>query len=122
MPTSVYRRRSVADAIHNPVVVFCRSERLPTPELEYRFHPTRRWRFDYAWPEQKVALEQEGGVWSGGRHTSGAGFMKDCEKYNTATVMGWRIIRGTPSQVRSLSVITYLLPLLKGTDVAPHQP
>jgi very-short-patch-repair endonuclease len=62
-------------------------------ELEYRFHPVRRWRFDMAFPEPKVAVEIEGGVWTGGRHVRGKGFRKDCEKYNTAAAMGWRVLR-----------------------------
>lgn len=69
------------------------------PLTEHRFHPTRRWRFDYAWPEQMVALEVEGGVWVGGRHTSGAGFVKDMEKYNEAACLGWRIIRCQPREL-----------------------
>lgn len=77
----------------------CRAEKLPQPVPEYKFHPTRKWRFDYAWPEQKIALEIEGGVWTGGRHTSGSGFMKDIEKYNTATVMGWRVLRTVPGEL-----------------------
>lgn len=55
---------------------------------EYRFHPTRRWRFDYAIPAHHIAIEVEGGVWTGGRHTSPKGFLGDIEKYNTATHMG----------------------------------
>jgi hypothetical protein len=93
-------------------MVWCQANNWPMPVREHRFHPVRKWRFDYAWPEHLVALEQEGGVFQGGRHTSGAGFLKDAEKYNTATMMGWRIIRGTPSQVRSLFVLRYLAPLL----------
>jgi len=60
---------------------------------EYRFHEVRRWRFDFAWPDALVALEIEGGVWSGGRHTNPKGFIADCEKYNTALSMGWSVIR-----------------------------
>jgi len=56
---------------------------------EYRFHPTRKWRFDFASPLLKVAVEIEGR----GRHQSIAGFRADCEKYNTATSMGWRVYR-----------------------------
>jgi hypothetical protein len=62
---------------------------------EHRFHPTRRWRFDFAWPLISVALEVEGAVWVGGRHTRGSGFLGDMTKYNTATLMGWRVLRTT---------------------------
>ena len=57
---------------------------LPEPVREFKFHPTRRWRFDFAWPDHKVAAEVEGGTWTGGRHTRGSGFEKDCHKYNAA--------------------------------------
>jgi len=66
---------------------------------EYRFHARRRWRFDYAWPEQMLALEIEGGVWSGGRHVRGKGFLGDMEKYNAAALAGWRVLRVTPGQL-----------------------
>ena len=52
---------------------------------EYRFHKTRKWRFDYALPSFKIALEVEGGVWSQGRHTRPKGFLGDIDKYNMAT-------------------------------------
>lgn len=67
--------------------------------MEYKFHPHRKWMFDFAWPEYKVALEVEGGVFIQGRHTRGAGFMKDMEKYNAAALLGWRLIRITPSML-----------------------
>lgn len=63
------------------------------PKEEHHFHPTRRWRFDFAWPQRKVAVEIEGGVWTRGRHTRGAGFIADCEKYNEAARLGWRVFR-----------------------------
>lgn len=78
------------------------------PLTEHRFHVTRRWRFDYAWPEHQLALEVEGGVWVGGRHTSGAGFVKDMEKYNEAACMGWRIIRCQPRQLCTMQTVETL--------------
>lgn len=63
---------------------------------EYRFHGNRKWRFDYAVPAARVAVEVEGGVFTGGRHTTGAGFTADLEKYNTAESMGWHVLRITP--------------------------
>lgn len=60
---------------------------------EHRFFPERKWRFDIAWLPEKLAVEVEGGVWTGGRHTRGSGFVKDCEKYNAAALEGWRVLR-----------------------------
>ncbi len=70
---------------------------------EYKFHPTRRWRFDFAFPEKMFAVEIEGGVWLGskGGHTSGRGYMKDMEKYSEAAILGWKVLRFTPQQVKT---------------------
>jgi very-short-patch-repair endonuclease len=62
---------------------------------EVRFHPTRRWRFDWASWELMLAVEWEGGTFVGGRHTSGTGYEKDLEKYNAAALMGWTVLRFT---------------------------
>lgn len=78
-----------------------RAYKLPAPTREFRFDPVRRWRFDFSWPEKKVALEIEGGVWTGGRHTRGKGFISDCEKYNAATLAGWRVFRVVNEHIRS---------------------
>jgi hypothetical protein len=67
---------------------------------EHAFCEGRKWRFDIATPD-RVAIEIEGGAWSRGRHTRGKGFIADMEKYNTATMMGWRVLRCTPEQVLS---------------------
>lgn len=78
------------------------------PQVEYMFHPTRKWRMDYAWPEQKIALEVEGGIFIQGRHSRGAGMKADFEKYNEAAVMGWRIIKCTPSDLCKSKTILML--------------
>ena len=81
---------------------------LPEPEREYRFHPTRKWRFDFAWPEIKVAVEIEGSVWAQGRHTRGSGYLGDIEKYNEATALGWRVYRVPAHDVESGAGIYYV--------------
>lgn len=60
----------------------------PTPEEEYRFHPSRKWRFDRAWPDKKVALEVEGKG-----HAKWNRYHSDIEKYNEAARLGWTVIR-----------------------------
>ena len=69
---------------------------------EVLFCKGRKFRFDFAILDKKIAIEIEGGVWSGGRHTRGAGYSKDMEKYNLATLNGWRLLRYTPDQLNSL--------------------
>ena len=78
------------------------------PVTEHRFDAVRRWRMDYAWPDLKIALEVEGGIWSRGRHTRGAGFLKDCEKYNEAAIAGWTVLRTTPSALCSAETISMI--------------
>lgn len=76
------------------------SERgLPCPDPEHRFHHTRKWRIDYAWPDEKVALEVEGGVWTRGRHTRGSGYVKDMEKYNEVALHGFVLVRVVPDDL-----------------------
>ncbi len=75
---------------------------------EYLFHPSRKWRFDYAVPEHKIAIEVEGGVWTGGRHTRPQGFLGDIEKYNAGTLLGWRIFRVTPDDLLRTKTLNLL--------------
>lgn len=93
--------------IYNPSIVraFFQQMGVPEPTTEHRFHPKRKWRFDFAWPDVRLALEVEGGVWTGGRHTRGSGFLGDVEKYNAAAVMGWRVLRCTPSTLLKLETV-----------------
>lgn len=66
---------------------------------EYKFHPDRRWRFDYAIVDERIAIEIEGGLWLQGRHNRPLSMIKDFEKYNNAAMLGWRILKYTPQQI-----------------------
>ena len=80
---------------------------------EYKFHPKRKWAFDYCIPSHKIAIENEGGVWTGGRHTHSTGFLKDMEKYNEASALGYRLIRTTPQDLLSAKTLDLIERLLK---------
>lgn len=81
----------------------------PDPATELLFHPKRKWRFDYAWEEQKLALEVHGGIHSGGRHTRGRGFVEDRAKMNEATLLGWTVLEVTPEHIKSGQLRAWLL-------------
>lgn len=88
--------------------VFCKNELGYEPVKEFRFHPTRKWRFDYAIPALKIAVECDGGVWTGGRHVSPQGYIKDMEKFNAAAELGWVVLKFTPQQLVTTATIETL--------------
>lgn len=90
------QQKAEADAAARAFLALCARAGLPAPVRELRFARGRRWRFDFAWKPERLALEVEGGVWTEGRHTRGSGFLRDMEKYNRAAADGWRLIRCTP--------------------------
>lgn len=90
----------------------CRAHKL-NPVAEFRFCETRRFRFDFAFPAHMLAVEIEGGIWNGGRHTTGTGFTNDCIKYNLATQLGWRVLRFTPEMVSSGDAIQMIIEVLR---------
>jgi very-short-patch-repair endonuclease len=88
-------------------MLHCRAEKL-TPEREFKFHPERRWRFDFAFPDRNLAVEVEGI----GRHQTIGGFKKDAEKYNAAALLGWMVLRYTTDMVISGRAIDDVLAAL----------
>lgn len=82
---------------------------IPEPVREHRFHPVRKWRLDYAWPEHKLAVEIEGGAFIQGRHNRGAGFRNDMEKYNELTLAGWSLLRFTPQELKNGSAVLAII-------------
>jgi very-short-patch-repair endonuclease len=74
---------------------------LPEPHSDYRFNCERKWRFDFAFVDRKLAVECEGGTWTAGRHSRGKGYAEDCRKYNHAILLGWRVLRFTSEMITS---------------------
>lgn len=91
---------------------------LPVPEHGYRWaaelvgkgrgvrarlkmNDLRDWEFDLAWPERKLAVEVDGGIWTQGAHVRGAGYTSGCEKANAAQLYGWRVLRIVPQWIES---------------------
>ena len=83
---------------------------------EFMFHPKRKWRFDFAFPEQYLAVEVEGVKFVGrgkdtrleGRHVSPRGFEEDAVKYNEAAILGWRVLRVTAKMIKSGEALQYV--------------
>lgn len=85
----------------------------PPLETEFRFHPARKWRADFAHPASRTLIEVEGGIFlrSGGRHNRGSGYADDAEKYLEAALNGWRVLRLTERQLE-LGFIERIVALL----------
>lgn len=100
-PTVKSARESVGES---ELAMQLRAVKIPF-EQEFRFHPKRKWRADFHLIDKKILIEVEGGIWSDGRHTRGKGYIGDMEKYNSATMMGYQVIRFSTEQVKSGSAI-----------------
>lgn len=83
------------------------------PDREFRFSPPRRYRFDFAFTDKLLAVEVEGGIWTGGRHVRPMGYSADIAKYNLACLRGWRVLRFTAKDIRSGGAIQTILEALK---------
>lgn len=105
------------------VTAFFREHGIPAPLYEYQFTAPRRWRFDLAWPVVdcgkdlqgcdtvfllKLALEVQGGVFSGGAHVRGGWLRKEHEKRNHAAAMGWRILYVFPEDLLTVSTVLFI--------------
>lgn len=90
------------------------------PDREYRFHRKRLWRLDFAWPERMVGVEIEGGIWMkgatgrGGAHSLPSNIIRDMEKHNEATRLGWRIFRFTPTELHKGIAQAFMITVLSG--------
>lgn len=103
------------------VLAFFKSEGIPEPQLEFRFHPERKWRFDFGWefkqidPHKhenaewvRVALEVQGGIWIYGGHNRGSGLRKEHEKRNEAAALGWRILYCQPNDLCTVEMASMI--------------
>ncbi len=97
---------------------------IPAPEREHRFSPPRRWRFDFAWPAIKLAVEVDGVTGgAGGRHQRIDGYERDLEKLNAAVLRGWRVLRFTPRKVKNGAAMAVIMTAMKSPDpAAPGKP
>lgn len=96
---------SVPSSLEAGFARIMRAFKFPTPTREFRFDPIRKWRFDFAWPDQKVAVELDGGIWTKGGHSTGTGIMRDMEKSNAAQLDGWLVLRFSDKHLEDGSAI-----------------
>jgi very-short-patch-repair endonuclease len=78
------------------------------PVAEFRFHASRRWRIDVAFPEAKLGVEIDGGTFVQGRHSRGAGIRGDMEKQAALAALGWRVIRVMPEHVENGTALAWV--------------
>lgn len=113
------RKRQAKDVLYVMLCKQCKALGLPEPQTEYKFHPERKWRFDFAWPawtdypdfdkengilpktRGNLAIEIQGGTFTRGRHSRGAGQHNDYEKMNEAQRLGWRVLQFDSSMLSS---------------------
>lgn len=96
---------------------------LPKPVFEHQHIPGRKFRLDVAWPEHKVGIEVQGGVWTRGKHGRGSGIVKDVEKRNLQLIHGWSVIEVQPSELcmqETVEMVKAVIGIRSGTITATH--
>ena len=92
-PRTVHRDPKPPSRLERRFADLWRAAGGPPLEAEFRFHPQRRWRADFAHVPSRTLIEIEGGIYVQGRHNRTAGFAADIEKYLEAALDGWRVVR-----------------------------
>lgn len=92
-------RRAEREQLENVLVFQFQARKVRGWKREVRFHSQRMFRFDFAFCEEKLAIEIQGGTHSGGKHTRGGGYEQDCIKTQLAILDGWTVLPFTGSQV-----------------------
>jgi very-short-patch-repair endonuclease len=82
--------------------------KLPMPVPEYQCVPDRKFRFDLAFPEHKVAVEVQGGIWTQGAHARGNGLLRDYEKLNLAQMHGWVVLFVAKEHIASGQAVEWI--------------
>ena len=103
--------------LHDSLLLPLRALGYPEPEREYLFAKAalgRKWRADLAWPRDGILVEIEGGTFSGGRHSTGAGMRGDMAKYNAAAILGYRVLRFDRAMLASGEALTTVRQALDG--------
>jgi very-short-patch-repair endonuclease len=95
---------------------WCRALKLPMPQRNFRFHPTRRFEIDWAWPTLKVGIEIQGGIWVGGAHARPMNIVRDMTKHNLLLDFGWRVWHYTPKEVVDGIAAEHLDKVLRAAD------
>lgn len=93
-------RREQGSSLEREMAFQIRAAKLPIPAREHQFC-NRKWRFDFAWPLQRIGLEVHGATYANGRHTRGNGFAEDRRKMNMAQLMGWKVLEFDSAMVKT---------------------
>ena len=81
---------------------------------EYQAIPGRRFRFDFCWVKERLAVEIQGGTYSRGAHARPLGIKRDYEKGNLAVQFGWRVLQFDADMVKSGQALDFTEKMLRG--------
>ena len=83
---------------------------------EYQAIPGRRFRFDFCWVKERLAVEIQGGTYSRGAHARPLGIKRDYEKGNLAIKYGWRVLQFDADMVKSGQALDFTEKMLRGKE------
>lgn len=105
--------------LEETLLLFIKSENLPVPEREFMFAKSigRRFRLDFAYPDRKIGIEVQGGIWTRGAHARGTGLERDYEKLNLAQTLGWRVLQFSRGMIEDGTAIETIKEALGDVEI-----
>ena len=88
---------------------------------EYQAIPGRKFRFDFAFVDERLLVEINGGTYNGGAHGRGVGINRDYEKGNLAVVNNWRVLSFDTKQVKSGAALEVVEQLINNQSIKQEQ-
>ncbi len=95
--------RNACQCLELALLFQVRAAGLPEPVRQFPFAHPRRYRSDFAWPDERLLVECDG---MGANHMGYLGYSADCEKHNLAMLLGWRVLRFTRLLIDSGEALT----------------
>jgi very-short-patch-repair endonuclease len=108
----VKRAQAIINTGEEAFIFWCNAMKLARPVRNFRFHKTRKFEIDFAWPSLRIGVEIQGGVWTRGAHGRPANIIRDMVKHNLLLDMGWRVYHYTPSEVISGLAVQHVDPIV----------
>lgn len=108
------------ESANREFMIQCQGLKLPPAAVQWRFanskHPNnaaRKWRCDVLFPDYRLMVEIDGGIWVRGAHSHPTDIIRNMTKQNDAMLLGYQVLRFTPAEVKTGHAVAFTQKVLQ---------